>query len=523
MIIAGRNRGRLLATSKTIGSRRLPRRRDAFEHPSAGTPAASERQDRTACPRALEAERPERRRPTLPGAALRYGAQAVVPLLLLGLALSAFLPWTRFELQETSDQVAVETAATLISAIAAILFFDRFRRHLRLRNLLLAGGLAVVAASNAGAGLLLAGNLLLAGHSVAWIVLGGRLGGWLLIGGSVVVPDRRLRRPRGARPRTALLCAIVGLLPLGLLLAFDSRTASYGKLYGSPLGDPTAMLVVQILLALLTGLAAAGFRREAGRDGSPSAQLLALACAFAAAAALANCATPSFYAARVGVADVLRLGWLIALFACVCVEWSLDERRASAHALERERRRMAADVHDLIMQDLSFALANARTLVEDPEHANRASTIVSAGERALAGARGVLNELREDDSRPIAEAVEASVRAAARHTPLTFRLGGSPVGAAPPDEPTRLALVHIAREAVTNAVKHARPRTIEVVLDRDDEWSLTVRDDGRGFDATTGGEGYGLLSMRRHAEALGGGLRVRSGYGGGTTVEASLP
>ena len=51
-----------------------------------------------------------------------------------------------------------------------------------------------------------------------------------------------------------------------------------------------------------------------------------------------------------------------------------------------------------------------------------------------------------------------------------------------------------------------------------DEWRLTVRDNGRGFDAYVcdGGGGFGLASMRRQAEALGGVLRVRSDDSGTT-------
>ncbi len=293
-------------------------------------------------------------------------------------------------------------------------------------------------------------------------------------------------------------------------------------LHGAPLSNPAATLAVQIVLAVLTAVAAVAFHREAQHDGSPAARLLALACAFAAASALAGCATSSFYASQVGIADILRLGWLVALFACVCVEWSLDERRAPEQALACERQRMAADVHDLIMQDLSFALANARTLVDDPARAESVSTVVSAGERALAGARDVVSGLTRQHTRPIAEAVEVSVRRAARHVPLTFRISRA-TATATPDEPTRDALVHIAREAVTNAVKHARPRSIEVALDYDEEWRLTVRDDGRGFDVAMHGDGFGLSSMHRQAEALGGSLRLSVAEPSGTTVEAALP
>ncbi len=211
-----------------------------------------------------------------------------------------------------------------------------------------------------------------------------------------------------------------------------------------------------------------------------------------------------------------------AMLVCACVEWSREERRAASQALARERRRMAADVHDLIMQDLSFALANARTLVDDPARASQASTIVSAGERALAGARSMVSGLAEHDTRPIALAVEASVRAAARHTPLAFHAAQVPPSA-PLDEPTREALVHIAREAVTNAVKHAQADTVEVVLEHAGRWRLTVRDDGRGFDEAPDSEGFGLASMRHSAHALGGAVHVGRASEGGTTVEAVLP
>lgn len=538
MIIAGRNRGRIHAASATLqptalggqgGHALSPARQPENQSRSQWRATAL----RDSAPGAIGDRLARADRPNAIARRLSLRdshAQWIVPLALLALASSAFIPAAHFELRTASDLSAMETAATLISALAAVLFFDRFWRHLRLRSLLLASGLAVMAASNLGASLLLAGNLVIAGHSAAWIVLGGRLIGWALIASSAIVQDRLLRRPSRDETRMALIAAATIIVSIAAIVALTARTTSYDILHSEPLGNYAAALTAQILLAILTTVAAIAFRREATRAGSPPARLLALACAFAAASALAACAAPSFYASRVGTADILRLGWLVALFACVCVEWSLDERHAPAHALARERRRMAADVHDLIMQDLSFALANARTLADDPTRAESVSTVVSAGERALAGARDVVSGLTAQQSRPIAEAVEISARTAARRIPLTFN--ASAAATAPqPDEPTRDALVHIAREAVTNAVKHARPQSIEVVLEHSDEWQLRVCDDGRGFDATApralapsvGGSGFGLDSMRRQAEALGGTLRVGATASGGTTVEASLP
>jgi signal transduction histidine kinase len=193
-----------------------------------------------------------------------------------------------------------------------------------------------------------------------------------------------------------------------------------------------------------------------------------------------------------------------------------------ADALAGERRRIAADVHDLVMQDLAFALASARTLAEDPVCAPQASIVVAAGERALAGARHMIGALVAQDRQPVVEAVRAGVRTAARNTPLSFDAAGVSADAQP-DPPTLDTLVHIAREAATNAIKHASPTLVEVTLERADEWRLQVHDDGRGFDPALVDGGFGLESMSRHAQALGGSLRVRSSCEGGTTVEAILP
>jgi signal transduction histidine kinase len=213
-------------------------------------------------------------------------------------------------------------------------------------------------------------------------------------------------------------------------------------------------------------------------------------------------------------------------FSQISCTWGREpdrERPATARALARDRSRIAADIHDLIMQDVALALATARALADGAEEGSLAAVAVAAGERALAGARRILDELAGGQRELAIEAVEQSVRAAARQqVPLSFDAVGVPDGARL-DQPTLQALVHIGREAVTNAIKHAEPFAVEAVLDYEDEWRLRVSDGGRGFDASHAREGFGLQSMRRRAQALGGSLRVHSSPGAGTTVEAILP
>jgi len=198
------------------------------------------------------------------------------------------------------------------------------------------------------------------------------------------------------------------------------------------------------------------------------------------------------------------------------------EGRATADALLRERRRIAAEIHDLVMQDLAFALATARMLADDASAPPHASAVVAAGERALAGARQIVAGLVVQEREPVVDAVQASARSAARHVSLSFDADGIPPDARA-DTATLDALVHIGREAVTNAVKHADPLSIEVVLEYGDEWLLRVRDDGRGVDPNGCEDGFGMVSMRRHAHELGGSLIVSGLPNVGTTVEARLP
>lgn len=92
-------------------------------------------------------------------------------------------------------------------------------------------------------------------------------------------------------------------------------------------------------------------------------------------------------------------------------------------------------------------------------------------------------------------------------------------------EQVRLAAYRIAEEALTNAIKHAGASgaTIEVVLLPNEQLSLTVRDDGGGFDIQGAPTGLGLQMMRDYAEVVGGSCVIHSLPGEGTEVRANLP
>lgn len=201
-----------------------------------------------------------------------------------------------------------------------------------------------------------------------------------------------------------------------------------------------------------------------------------------------------------------------------------DGRHVNA-AVECERRRIARDIHDSLAQDLAFIAARVRVLERDPTASVRLDHLAIAATRALEHSRTTISTL----TRPLDEPLDAAL--ARNATEVAERHGGhadlhlQPGVVVPPA--TRESLVMILREAVANAMRHGRAGSVDVSLSQQSGLRLRVADDGRGFDAAARAArpdaGFGLQSMEERAQALGGGLVVRSAPGAGTTIEVALP
>jgi signal transduction histidine kinase len=93
----------------------------------------------------------------------------------------------------------------------------------------------------------------------------------------------------------------------------------------------------------------------------------------------------------------------------------------------------------------------------------------------------------------------------------------------PPD--AALQILRILQEALTNALKHARPKAVEVDVSIQHDgrrFAFAVRDDGTGFEPDVAAAGRGLAGMRRRAQAIGAALEIVSGRSG-TRVALSYP
>ncbi|MFA1546881.1 sensor histidine kinase [Actinomadura chokoriensis] len=177
-----------------------------------------------------------------------------------------------------------------------------------------------------------------------------------------------------------------------------------------------------------------------------------------------------------------------------------------------ERRRLAAEIHDTIAQGLAGIITQLQA-AEDGEHVRRATDLARA---SLREARRSVQDLAptnlEHDTLPEALKKIAEGRA---HVTITGTVE-------PLHDQLEAALLRIAQEALANAARHAHADRVGVTLSyMDDEVTLDVRDDGRGFTRPSGG--FGLTAMRERAERVAGTLEIESEPGRGTAVSARVP
>jgi signal transduction histidine kinase len=197
-----------------------------------------------------------------------------------------------------------------------------------------------------------------------------------------------------------------------------------------------------------------------------------------------------------------------------------DERRAVAGYLHDDLAQVLyrMSLHlDISQQHLELGhVSNAREEI---------GAIRSSRDRAMELIRVLIRDLHRSPlgRAGLTEALISYAQETERDTEVRIRTVLEPIDMAPP---VQLLCYHVAREAVSNAVKHADASTITVSLERTEEGArLRVDDDGKGFDAEEGEpEGhYGLTMMRERAQVAGGTFTLRSARGQGTTISADFP
>jgi PAS domain S-box-containing protein len=207
-----------------------------------------------------------------------------------------------------------------------------------------------------------------------------------------------------------------------------------------------------------------------------------------------------------------------------------------ALAEERERHRIAGDLHDRTIQMLALsqiklgALKNA--LHDDTRLSQLVDEVRTFVEQSIRDTRSLLFELSPPVLHELgfAAAVESLAELVTDEHALdcTVRSSGKPLRLGTDVE---VSLFQAVREALINTVKHAHASHAVVTLDWSgpDALSVCVEDDGAGFDVgelesrRSHGNGFGLFSMRERLGVLGGHAEVSSRRGGGTRVRLQMP
>lgn len=204
-------------------------------------------------------------------------------------------------------------------------------------------------------------------------------------------------------------------------------------------------------------------------------------------------------------------------------------------AQEEERRRIAAELHDGVIQNMAGALFRIRLFSAQsqdipPEKRVSLEEAEALINRSIGEMRRIISGLRPAmlEEMGLACALEEYVKTLERlgeHHPqveMDVRIKGKP------DPRVETALFRIAQEALNNALRHSRCLKVKVsVEERDGELLMEVADDGSGFDISgiyrREGKGFGIIGMRERAESLGGTLTVESEPGSGTSIKVRIP
>jgi two-component system sensor histidine kinase UhpB len=208
-----------------------------------------------------------------------------------------------------------------------------------------------------------------------------------------------------------------------------------------------------------------------------------------------------------------------------------SERRESARvalaAQERERLRVARELHDGIGQTLTAVTLKAERAAENggADATGELRRIADDVRASLDDVRRIARELRPEalDDLGLVNALITLCSRVAEQAKLRverqFEGGLPPLG---PDE--ELVVYRVAQESLTNVVRHAGAATATVSLRREgDGVVLRVRDDGRGLPGELPKGTAGLGGMRERALLVGGALTVWSEPGRGTEVTLELP
>src|SRR5438477_2940056 len=229
--------------------------------------------------------------------------------------------------------------------------------------------------------------------------------------------------------------------------------------------------------------------------------------------------------------EEIELAQALAHQAMLAIQLNEFAEQSRQAAVLEERNRMARDIHDTLAQGFTGVIVQLESAEdamaccrrkEANEHLRRAGELARL---SLNEARGSVHALRPEALQRdnFWEALKGIVKNTTAGTNLhtRFELRGKLRRLSPMWQEN---LLHIGQEALTNALKHARPRNFETrLIFNSKAFRLELRDDGNGFRTKDEHDGLGLAGIRERAEQMGGTVKVASARGKGTTIIVTVP
>lgn len=194
----------------------------------------------------------------------------------------------------------------------------------------------------------------------------------------------------------------------------------------------------------------------------------------------------------------------------------------------QERNRIAREIHDSLGHYLTILNINLEAAWKlqntDP---NIAATFLAdaktMGSTALDEVRESVAKLRSNPlkNRSLTEALETAIADFQKSTSLLPKLQIH-LNFTPSDT-LKTALYRIVQEALTNIYKYAEATEVQIQIEGDNRLTLTIQDNGKGFDPTQNTTGFGLQGMRERTLALGGNFEILTAPDRGCRIVAIFP
>ena len=434
---------------------------------------------------------------------------------LLASVLAFFLasPWLRHPYALPSLRLFLDTAVVLVSVIVCVLAYVRFSVERRRFDLLLFGGFFATAATT----LAFAVGPALDGTRIdppeLWAGIIGRLGAIGLVAAAPFAGGRS-----ASRRQVVLWAAALSLILTGIW-AVCRGSADSLPILDPGRGQPNLLTAVLALQALLGLAALVGFGLRYRAHGEELDRWLAFGATIWLFAELHGVFSAPLSSDEVSQSDFLRLVSYGVLLVGV---WGAIRAAEFGRAVAEERARVAREIHDGLAQYL-FAISTQTSLlaggaaVEDVLPRLRQASTAAQQEARFA----VLALSSAGGSASFDAALNRYVEFLTADGELDVDLEIEQEVELRPDE--QIEIFRIVQEGLANVRRHAGARTATVLIGiRDGQRVVRIADDGRGIDAGAESQGQGLRNIRARALAIGGGFRLRTRPGGGTSLEVVL-